>query len=322
MEPVMLEGAGVVHTSWNYCGDRMVAGTAEGVLQIWDEDTTGSRALACTSTWKAHAGPVVRVVWAPPVFGDVVASCSMDGTISMWEEIEEGSLPCSWRLCANLKEYSTPVLDIQFGNCSGLKLVAAYADGFVRVYETLDILGLKQWQLQAQFQNVTDLSGKFGVCTFSSASISWRPPVHGIQQPVFAVGYRSTALQFAVAKVWEFIEVHQRWNCTVELTAPDELNMPVNYISWAPNIGRPYELIAVASGNGVSIWNIDFSTVSHGSISPKRVARLNGFESEVLQVEWDISGMTLATSGSDGVVRLWQANFNGEWRQQARVEGN
>jgi nucleoporin SEH1 len=37
-------------------------------------------------------------------------------------------------------------------------------------------------------------------------------------------------------------------------------------------------------------------------------------------MEWDMSGMTLATSGTDGMVRLWQSNFNGVWLEQAAFE--
>lgn len=37
-------------------------------------------------------------------------------------------------------------------------------------------------------------------------------------------------------------------------------------------------------------------------------------------MEWDMSGMTLATTGQDGMVRLWQSNLNGVWHQQAAFE--
>lgn len=33
-----------------------------------------------------------------------------------------------------------------------------------------------------------------------------------------------------------------------------------------------------------------------------------------------MTGMTLATSGSDGTVRLWQSNFSGQWQQQGIVK--
>lgn len=38
------------------------------------------------------------------------------------------------------------------------------------------------------------------------------------------------------------------------------------------------------------------------------------------QMEWDMSGMTLATTGDDGRVRLWQSNLNGVWHEQAAIQ--
>lgn len=33
-----------------------------------------------------------------------------------------------------------------------------------------------------------------------------------------------------------------------------------------------------------------------------------------------MSGMTLASTGDDGVVRLWQSDLNGVWHEQAALE--
>lgn len=41
---------------------------------------------------------------------------------------------------------------------------------------------------------------------------------------------------------------------------------------------------------------------------------------QVWQMEWDMSGTTLATTGSDGMVRLWQSNLNGVWAEQAAFQ--
>lgn len=52
----------------------------------------------------------------------------------------------------------------------------------------------------------------------------------------------------------------------------------------------------------------------------EKVATLSTHDSEVWQMEWDMSGMTLATTGSDDVVRLWQSDLNGVWHEQAVLE--
>lgn len=52
------------------------------------------------------------------------------------------------------------------------------------------------------------------------------------------------------------------------------------------------------------------------------VAMFFFFLCQVWQLEWDMSGMTLASTGSDGVVRLWQSNLNGVWHEQAALESS
>ncbi|KAI8564563.1 hypothetical protein RHMOL_Rhmol03G0190600 [Rhododendron molle] len=68
------------------------------------------------------------------------------------------------------------------------------------------------------------------------------------------------------AHVKEFDQDHQTWLPVAELALPEEKGDPIYAVAWAPNIGRSYE-----------VW----------------------------EMEWNISGMTLATTGGDGVVSLW-----------------
>ncbi|CAL5329100.1 unnamed protein product [Camellia sinensis] len=80
---------------------------------------------------------------------------------------------------------------------------------------------------------------------------------------------------------------HQRWLPVDELALPEDKGDPVYAVAWAPNIGSFRGKLCI---------------------------------SEVWQTEWDMSGMTLATTGSKGAVRLWQSNLNGIWHEQAAFE--
>lgn len=69
------------HTAWNSTG-RLAVALQNGSLQVWDSHQT-----APSSQWQAHGSPIVKVVWAPSEFGFVLASCTADGSVSLWEEL-------------------------------------------------------------------------------------------------------------------------------------------------------------------------------------------------------------------------------------------
>ncbi|KAB1215468.1 Nucleoporin SEH1 [Morella rubra] len=312
-------------SAWNYCGQRLATGSDDGSLAIFDSrDPASSSSLTCSSKFRVHEASIVKVVWVPPEYGDAVACIFTDGTIALWEEVVEDSLdaqPLQWKLCKSFKSNTTKVLDIQFGlSLRSLKMVAAYSDGNVKIYELLDCLELKNWQLQAEFQNVSESVSTFSKALCLSASISWNPQRGESQGSSFVLGFNSDTPQLNSSKVWEFDQAHQRWLPVAEMALPGDKGDQVNAVTWAPNIGRPYEVIAVATQRGIAIWHLGLDPDPDGRLSAERVALLSSHEGEVWQMEWDMSGMTLATTGSDGVVRLWQSNLNGVWHEQAAFE--
>ncbi|KAK4486356.1 hypothetical protein RD792_009028 [Penstemon davidsonii] len=316
--PILTLDKGTRCTAWNYSGQRLAAGLADGALAIYDSTDPASSTFSCTSRFKVQESSILRIVWVPPEYGDVVACVTADGTLSLWEEVVEDTEGPQWRLCKCFDRNTSQILDVQFGNNGTcLKLVAAYSDGQVKIYELLDTLELGKWQLQAEFQNVIDLVSKYSNASCLSASISWNPQRSEVQQSNFVLGFNSNIPPLNSAKVWEFDLDHQRWLPVAELSSPEDKNDQVYAVAWAPNIGRPYELIAVATDKEISIWHLGSNPDPDGRLSVQKVAMLSGHGSEVWQMEWDISGMTLASTGSDGVVRLWQSNLNGVWHEQA-----
>ncbi|KAK2966496.1 hypothetical protein RJ640_019025 [Escallonia rubra] len=296
---------GTTCSSWNYCGERLATGSIDGTLTIFDSVDPASSSFTCTSRSKAHAASIVKVVWVPPEYGDAVACISSDGTLSLWEEVVEETQPLQWKLCKRFEGSSYKVLDIQCGvSLTSLKLVIAYSDGHVKVYELLNPLELKNWQLQAEFQNVIDSVSKYGNASCMSASISWNPQRGGSQQSSFVLGFNSNILQLNSSKVWEFDQDHQRWLPVAELALPGDKGDQVYAVAWAPNIGRPYEVIAVATHKGIAIWHIGLNPDPDGRLSVETAALLSGHGGEVWQMEWDMSGMTLATTGSDGMALM------------------
>ncbi|KAL9230963.1 hypothetical protein vseg_006244 [Gypsophila vaccaria] len=307
---------GTVCTAWNYNGQRLATASIHGTLSIFD-----STPFSCSSSFKVHDDSVVKLAWVPPEFGDAVACISADGTLSLWEEVVEAGQSLQWKFCTKFQSKTARVLDIQFGGSSTcLKLVAAFSDGYVKVYELVNPLELNNWQLQAEFQNVIDSVSKYTKVSCLSATISWIPQRDENRQSSFVLGLNSNIPELNSSKVWEFDQMHQRWLPVAELALADDSGEPVYSVAWAPNIGRPYEIISVGTQKGIAIWHVGLNPDVNGRLSVEQVALLSGHQGEVWQMEWDMSGMTLASTGNDRVVRLWQSNLNGVWHEQANLE--
>ncbi|XP_051151230.1 protein SEH1 isoform X1 [Andrographis paniculata] len=317
-KPILTLDRGTRCTAWNYSGQRLAAGLDDGSLVIYDSTDPASSTFTSSARFKVRESSILKVVWVPPEYGDAVACVCADGTLSLWEEVAEDAGGNRWKMCKCFDRDKSQVLDVQFGNShTCLKLVAAYSDGQVKIYEVLDTLELEKWQLQAEFQNVVDLVSKFRNASCQSASISWNPQKNEGQHSSFVLGFNSNVPTLNSAKVWEFDLDHQRWLPVAELSSPEDKGDQVYAVAWAPNIGRPYELIGVATQKGISIWHLSTNPDADGRLSTHKIAMLSNQDSEVWEMEWDMSGMTLATTGSDGTVGLWQSNLNGVWHQQA-----
>ncbi|KAL5079412.1 hypothetical protein RYX36_007833 [Vicia faba] len=314
---------GTTCSSWNYSGIRLATGSTDGSLSVFDfrDPASSSNNLRFTFKTKVHEGNIAKIVWVPPEYGDAVACVSVDGSVSLLEEIVEDSQPLQWKIRKTFGSNESQVLDVQFGiSFTRLKMVAAYSDGHVRVFELLDPLELTNWQLQAEFQNVVDSVSSFGKALCLSASISLNPQKCGSEEFSFLLSFNSDTPELNSSKVWEFDQAHRRWLPVAELALPEDKGDRVYAVAWAPNIGRLYEVIAVATQKGLAIWHLGLNPNHNGRLPVDKVALLSGHESMVWQMEWDMSGMTLATTGDDGMVRLWQSNLNGVWHQQAAFE--
>lgn len=119
------------------------------LLQIWAQTEEGF--WRCLSSWVAHSGAVSRVSWAHPEFGQVLATCSTDKNVKIWEEQEgvdeKGFIVSRWNQRAQLGDARDALNDVEFApRHMGLKFASASEDGMVRIYEATDVMSLTHWE--------------------------------------------------------------------------------------------------------------------------------------------------------------------------------
>ncbi|XP_070798506.1 nucleoporin SEH1 isoform X2 [Pituophis catenifer annectens] len=253
-------------------------------------------------------------------FGQVLASCSFDRTAAVWEEIVGESNDklrgqSHWVKRTTLVDSRTSVTDVKFApKHMGLMLATCSADGVVRIYEAPDVMNLSQWSLQHEIS-----------CKLSCSCISWNPSSSRAHAPMIAVGSDDGSPNIlAKVQIYEYNENTRKYaKAETLMTVTD----PVHDIAFAPNLGRSFHILAVATKD-VRIFTLkplrkELSTSSGlTKFEVQLVAQFDHHNSQVWRVSWNITGTVLASSGDDGCVRLWKANYMDNWKCTGILKGN
>ncbi|KAN0027170.1 hypothetical protein ACTFIU_009855 [Dictyostelium citrinum] len=187
--------------SYDFYGKRLATCSSDQKIKVWDQNDNQKWELS--AEWKAHSGSVWKLAWAHPEYGQVIASCSFDRTVCIWEESEDEKGQKKWQLKAHLVDSRDSVTDIKFAPKSfGLRLATCSSDGYIRIYEAMDIMNLSQWTIVEEFESQKGTSN----------CICWNPSSY--DKPMIAVGSNEPYI-----KIWEYSETARKWVQIDTLTA-------------------------------------------------------------------------------------------------------
>lgn len=291
---------------YDFYGKRMATCSSDQSVKVFDMAEDGQ--WHNTSSWKCHSGSVWRVTWAHPEFGQVLATCSFDRTVAVWEEQVDGHKESAsekhWVKRAGLVDSRTAVNDVEFApRHLGLQLATCSTDGQLRIYEAPDVLNLSQWSLMHVLS-----------CKPGTSCLSWNPS--RVHPPMIVVGTDEPgAMASSRLQIFEYSEDMRKWQKIHSIVgiAFD----PVHDVSFAPNLGRSYHVLAVASKDVDIIQLVPSGTDAHGGhtkLDVRHPAHFDHQGAQVWRVEWNVTGTILASSGDDGCVRLWKANYLENWK--------
>lgn len=230
----------ITDISYDHFGHRLALSSTDHTIQIWDLSQDGTYQL--TSKFRSHSGSVWKVTWAHPEFGQILATCSLDRTAIIWEEVLDTTIDTKrssaqtshWAKRATLVDSRTSLTDIRFApKHLGLMLVTCATDGHVRIYEAPDITNLTHWSLKDEFN-----------CKMACSSITWNQS--RIHPPMLAVGSDDANNPTPKVLIYEYNQHLRRW---IKADAVASATDPVHDLSFAPYIGRSYHLLGIASKN-------------------------------------------------------------------------
>lgn len=196
-------------------------------------------------------------------------------------------------------------------------LATCSLDGIIRIYEAPDVMNISHWSIQYEIN-----------CSKACSSVSWNPSLYRQNCPMLAVGSDDSNANSGTKIFFYELSDQREWQRIVDKSWPGITDL-VHDISFAPNVGRSYDLLGVATTKDVKViaLNLIDVTENQGSTAvtsassvyssnphSKRMynvrvlAAFQDHGSQAWRVSWNITGTILASSGDDGAVRLWKGN--------------
>lgn len=315
----------IVHDiSFDWYGNRIATCSSDRKVKIFYKIDN--------SHWKkiyeftAHDAEVRKVKWAHPDFGSIIATCSYDKSVIIWEEPKLNTILVngvlhpkenennSWIYKTKLLDSKESIEDIKFApKHLGLMLATASAEGIFRIYEAPDLMNTASWRM------IHEENAWF----YGINSISWSK--NPFEPPMLAIGCKdpSTSFQkelgkdlapisplriYASLDKWKFcrsLPENEEKFCKIQHKAG------VNDVSWAGINGRSFELIVSGGRDGIIVWYLKF--IEENRLSLFKAEMLNNNEVGVWKVSWNVMATILASSDEKNAVKIWKSSGD-KWR--------
>lgn len=286
-----------------------------------------------------YGGTIWKLKWCHPDFGNMIATCSYDKHITLWEEKKKKSQPrtvsdnkeCGWKEKWQVFE-NKACEDIKFcPRGKGFKLGAGFSDGYVT------ILNGQNGKRMTQFK----------VSEFGINSISWNKNSYDCESMQIAAKDantpRSTFNGSKIGdqdnkKVYEENEISthkkqsggnplslwyykdEQWHCGKEFEFNGKKHLSgVLDVSWAQQNGRSYHTAVSGSRDGVFVWKFTLDNWDHNGELNVTIRDLKVFsldEQEIpIRVTWNFMTTIIVVSLSNGSLSIWKRNFDNNWER-------
>lgn len=266
-------------------------------------------------TVQAHDAPILHLSFAHPIHGSLLATCSHDRTVRIWEELPLSNAAATaprWAERGILAGAKGSVRAVEFAppNPSvGMRVGSIATDGHLRIHTSLDP-ELSDWSLQHDVHvpslSAVEEGGAFPPVTVDGAGanelstggwgLSWcRERWWGSVLAAFS----------GTSPAVKIIQLDPQPRALAVLKP--QSTSPLTSVAWAPSCGRSYHLVATGARDGtVRIWQLSPPEDESGKQWSSEMIAEFPKGARVSMVAWNATGTTLTTSDDEGVIRIYK----------------
>ncbi|CAF1091941.1 unnamed protein product [Didymodactylos carnosus] len=253
------------------------------------------------------AGPVLRLCWAHPEFGVIIATATFDRFVNVWEEVpaslsDSELYATKWvnkgPLCDLASTYNTVAIKFAPKHLN-LILAIAFYDGIVRFYDFTDGEGRIKEEIQTKMSCLNCLS--------------WSTARYHLPT-VLAIGSDDCNSTGNKLQLWEY-DMNRK---AIKVEQTIAMTDTIKDLQFAQNFGQSYHLLAVAS-HCIQLVTIKPQKKEPNDLKAsvyefRIISTLDDHGSTVWRVSFNVFGSVLYSCGDDGRVRQFKGSTNnGPW---------
>ncbi|KAF8503923.1 WD40 repeat-like protein [Gautieria morchelliformis] len=278
--------------AWAPSGETLATASFDSNIGIWerardgdeDEGQSAHGEWECVSTLEGHETECKSVAYS--CTGTLLASCSRDKTVWIWEVQPDVEFEC----LGVLMHHSQDIKHVAWHPREEMLASASY-DDTINIY--LD-------DPDDDWYPVSTLKGHRSTVW----CLAWSP----------CGNYLASSSDDLTVRVWARVRETtggQRWDCVKTLSGHER---SVYSVTWGPGHSSKGTLGWIASAGGDGIINVwELAATDENVVEDRLIARISSAHgvNDVNSISWcSRSGMEniLATAGDDCMVRIWQVS--------------